>query len=62
MRIGVVEGLCIVAIGVATLQLPARGGVPRLFTPPALTVLKNPVLAHNAEQQEQRGDRIDMNR
>ncbi|MEO8755561.1 MAG: hypothetical protein ABI624_23095 [Casimicrobiaceae bacterium] len=54
MRIGLVEGICIVAIGVATLQLPSGEGGTRLFTPPAMPVLKNLVLAHDAAPQERR--------
>jgi hypothetical protein len=62
MRIGWAEGICIVAIGVATLQLPAGEGGARLFTPPALPVLKNLVLAHDAGARDQRDHRNERSR
>ena len=48
MRIGWLEAICIVAIGVATLQLPAGERSARLFTPPSVTLsmLKEMVAAN----------------
>ena len=38
MRFGWLEIVCVVAIGVATLQLPVAERGARLFTPPTLTL------------------------
>ena len=48
MRIGWLEAICIVAIGVATLQLPVGERGARLFTPPSVTLsmLKEMVVAN----------------
>lgn len=57
MRIGWLEAACIVAIGVATLQLPVAERGARLFTPPPLTMalpmLKVPVVADNTTAERQ---------
>jgi hypothetical protein len=49
VRIGWLEAICIVAIGVATLQLPTGERGARLFTPPPLTLsmLKEMVVANS---------------
>jgi len=48
VRIGWLEAICIVAIGVATLQLPVGERSARLFTPPSVTLsmLKELVVAN----------------
>jgi hypothetical protein len=48
VRIGWLEAVCIVAIGVATLQLPVGERGARLFTPPPVTLpmLKEMVVAN----------------
>jgi hypothetical protein len=48
VRVGWLEAICIVAIGVATLQLPVGERGARLFTPPPLTLsmLKDMVVAN----------------
>lgn len=53
MRINWLEAICIVAIGVATLQLPVGERGARLFTPPPLSlpVLKDMVVASSATEQ-----------
>ena len=57
MRIGWLEAACIVAIGVATLQLPVAERGARLFTPPPLTMalpmLKGLVVADNTTAERQ---------
>ena len=55
MRIGWLEAACIVAIGVATLQLPVGERGARLFTPPALPLptLKEMVVANDTIASQQ---------
>jgi hypothetical protein len=50
VRISWLEAICVVAIGVATLQLPVGDRSARLFTPPAVTLsmLKEMVVANSA--------------
>ena len=59
MRISWLEAICVVAIGVATLQLPVGEHGARLFSPPALTwsALKGMVVANTVTAQPQARDK-----
>ena len=56
MRISWLEAICVVAIGVATLQLPVAERGARLFSPPTLTLpmLKETVVANSVTDPQHR--------
>jgi hypothetical protein len=59
VRISCLEAICVVAIGIATLQLPVGERGARLFSPPPLTwsALKGVVVANNVTAQQQSRDK-----
>ena len=58
MRISWLEAICVVAIGVATLQLPVGERGARLFSPPPLTLaaLKEMVVGNTVTAQQRARD------
>jgi hypothetical protein len=56
VRISWLEAICIVAIGVATLQLPVAERGARFFSPPTLPLLKDMVVANSATEPQLRRD------
>lgn len=53
MRVTCLEAACVVAIGLATLQLHSAGERTRFYTPPAMPELKRALVAYLAPRDAQ---------